>query len=195
MRIPPYLPVSKLSPGMVMRPAEPFFLRPDDYQVVDGDTLRVLAPADRPGVRRDEAFRIRLYSVNTPEKPLKRSSDVALRAAGIDPHADSLGRQAELLVRQVCSGRALFIEPEPGPDGKMTDRFGRLLAHICLSGTAGRNFDTAGAFALGPFLLRRGYAHPMRGKEIPPDVPYTIWQLNLAQKESQAFSAPAVASF
>lgn len=168
---------------MSQRPAEPFFLRPSDYTVVDGDTFRVLAPPDRPGGYRLEAFRIRLYSVNTPEKPLQRGSDESLRRAGVDPHADNLGRQASMFVKGLCENRALFIEPEEGSEGGITDRYGRLLANVCLSGARGPRFDTEGAFSLGPYLIRRGFAATMRGKEVPPDVPYLIWQLNRKQKE------------
>lgn len=195
MRIPPYLPVSRLAPGMIQRPAEPFFLRPRDYRVVDGDTFMVLAPPAEPGARREEAFRIRLYSVDTPEKPLRRGSEESLRCAGIDPHADSPGRQASLLVKALCKGRALYIEPETNRNGQFTDRYGRLLANVCLSGSPGQDFDTEGAYTLGPALMRRGYASPMKGKEVPPDVPYAIWQLNQAQRDQNAFSPDAGPSF
>lgn len=188
MKIPPYLPVSKLTPGMAARPSEAFFLRPRDYRVIDGDTFKVLAPPAARGERREEAFRIRLYSVNTPEKPKRRGSDETLRKAGIDPHANSPGRQASLLVKALCSGRALFVEPVQGDGGRIVDRYGRLLANVSISGAPGQNFNTERAYALGPYLVRRGYAHPMRGKELPPDVPYAIWQLNRAQKDSYEFT-------
>lgn len=195
MRIPPYLPVSKLAPGMVQRPAEPFFLRPQDYRVVDGDTFMVLAPPEQPGARREEAFRIRLFSVDTPEKPLQRGSDESLRKAGIDPHAESPGRQASILVKGLCKDRALYIEPEPNRNGHITDRYGRLLANVCLSGSPGKDFDTEKAFTLGPYLIRHGYAAPMKCKEVPPDVPYAIWQLNQAQKDQNILAPDSGPSF
>ncbi|MBW3243553.1 thermonuclease family protein [Epibacterium sp. DP7N7-1] len=146
-------------------------------------------------MRREEAFRIRLFSVNTPEKPLRRGSEESLRRAGVDPHADSPGRQASLLVKALCKDRALYIEPEANKNGNFTDRYGRLLANVCLSGSRGQDFDTESAYTLGPALVRRGYASPMRGKEIPPDVPYAIWQLNQHQKDQHTFSTGTTLSF
>jgi endonuclease YncB( thermonuclease family) len=190
MKIPPYLPVSKLYEGMVARPSEPFFIQPKDYRVVDGDTIRVLAPSVDGG-RRKEAFRIRLYSVNTPEKPKRRGSEAALERIGINMHEDSPGLQAKALVQSVCQGRALFIEPVKGDEDRITDKYGRLLAHIAISGSVGANFDTEGAYALAPFLVRRGFAHPLRNLDLPPDVPNLIWRLNQDQKQQHDFGGPS----
>ena len=190
MKIPPYLPVSKLSEGMTARPSEPFFIQPRDYHVVDGDTIRILAPSVDGG-RRKEAFRVRLYSVNTPEKPKHRGGEVALARAGINMHEDHHGAQSTKLVKSICEGRALFLEPVVGEEGKITDKYGRLLANIAISGSVGENFDTEGAYALAPFLVRRGYAHPMRDLELPPDVPNLIWQINQDQKREHEFGGPS----
>lgn len=187
---PPYLPTSKLFEGMAARPKQPFFLRPQDYRVVDGDTFAVMTPP-RKGEKRATAFRIRLYSVNAAEKPKPHGRMAALRGAGIDPFMDSPGQQATEYVREICEKRALYIEMEYNREGVCVDDFGRLLANVTVSGSPGATFDLNGAYAIGPHLIRKGHAMPMRGKEVPPDLPLELDAL----RRDMLGEAPSFRSF
>lgn len=181
----PYLRDSELQEGMTERPDKPFFVRPADYKVVDGDTLRILAPM-KDG-RRPEAFRIRFDSVNAGEKPVRTANDEALRMAGIDPHSGSEGAIAKRLMTELCKGRALFVAPVAQPDGDLCDRHGRLLANVWVSGSPNRSFDPEGARSAENFLFERNLANVMKGRALPPQTAPQI-AAALAEREGQAVS-------
>ncbi|MCW3784656.1 thermonuclease family protein [Defluviimonas salinarum] len=176
MKTPPYLRASELHPAMQRRPQVPFFLRPSDYRIVDGDTIMVLARSSA-GAKREEAFRIRLYAVNSPEKPKSHATDSILRSIGIDPREGNPGHAATLYMRALCRGRALFVEPRRNPDGKSVDRYGRLLADVAVSGAPGHDFLADQALAVEPLLYRNGLGVLMQGRMLPPDVPDLVARL------------------
>ena len=194
VQVPPYLKDRELSPLMPDRPRTRFFIRPDQYQVVDGDTIRVLAPGFVEGTKyRNEAFRIRLATVDAQAKPKPSSMDKALMRAGRDPFKSHPGRKATNMVRDLCKGRCLYIEPVIGRDGSRVDVYGRLLADITISGCEGPNFNTHGARALAPQLVQAGLAYKMRGRDIPPVVPLEILALDRQLRFEAKFGAQAEA--
>ena len=177
MIIPPYLDPSRVSPGMAARPRAPFFIRPGDYHVIDGDTIRVLAARVPGAKRREEAFSIRLYTVNSPEKPYRTAGNKTLTSLGLNPLSSSPGERAKLRLREITTNRALLVEPQVNKTGQNRDRFGRLLANVAISGREGAHFTLNGAFAVGPFLLREGLAHMLKDIPLDPIIPDLVGQL------------------
>lgn len=166
MRPPPYLDPGLLSPLMRERPVTPFFVRARDYRVIDGDTIMLLAPKSGAG-RREEAFRIRMFSINAPEKPKKNGFDLMMAGMGLDRHAGSPGRAATRFLSDYLKGRVLLIEPREDA-GRRLDRYGRLLARISASGRASSYFAPEEAISVEHHLLRHGHAVLLDGKP-PPD--------------------------
>ena len=82
-------------------------------KVIDGDTLDIDAP-DRNG----RATRIRLWGVDTPEtvKP--------------DSPVEHFGPEASRFTRELCMGKQVRIELEPGTSSR--GKYGRLLAWVFL---------------------------------------------------------------
>lgn len=192
MIIPPYLDPAKVSPGMAARPRAPFFIRPGDYHVIDGDTIRVLAQAEPGAKRREAAFSIRLFTVNAPEKVYRTAGNKTLKALGIDPLSGSAGEYAKVRLREVSKNRALLVEPQFNKSGQNRDRYGRLLANVAISGREGPNFTLNGSFAIAPFLLREGLAHMLKGVAMDPPVPDLVGQLRThLRAQTAGFSEPS----
>lgn len=167
MIIPPYLRATELKPRMWERPIIPFFLRPQDYRVVDGDTLKVLAAAPR-GERRQDAFRIRFASVDAPEKPWTFSSDTILENLGINPNPDHGFSRVTEALREMIKDRVLLIEPYKDPRHKETkDGYGRLLAHVSVSAVPGDLFVPDGAFNVEHVMLEQGLVRPLKDRQVP----------------------------
>lgn len=168
MIIPPYLRATDLKPRMWERPVIPFFLRPQDYRVVDGDTIKVLAAAPR-GERRPDAFRIRFASVDAPEKPWVFSGDKILEELGVNPNPDDTFSRVTEALREMISDRVLLIEPYDDPRHKGTkDGYGRLLAHVSVSGEPGHLFVPDGAFNVEHVMLHQGLVMSLKDREVPP---------------------------
>lgn len=191
MIAPPYLREQDLHPDMNRRPSTGFFLKAGDFRVVDGDTFAVLAPGVERG-RRPIAFKIRLNSVNTPEMPTTVPQQKILIELGLDPHSGHPGSESTKAVRKICEGRAIYVEPAKGGDGKFTDRYGRLLASICVSGSPGKLFDANGAIPLENWLLSSGHGHQMEGRRAPSGVPLVISRLLKEIREGAAPDGPRI---
>lgn len=167
MIIPPYLRAADLKPRMWDRPIIPFFVKPDDYRVVDGDTIKLLAAAPR-GEKRQEAFRVRFASVDAPEKPWMNGGDRILETIGVQPHPDHPFARITNAVKRMTEGRVLLIEPVQDPKRQENrDTYGRLLAHISVSGAPGPLFVPEGAFNIEHVMLQRGLARPMKDRQVP----------------------------
>lgn len=181
----PYLRAEQLSAKMTRRPQVPFFLRSSDYAVIDGDTLRVMAPKMPDDKGRPEAFSIRFRSVAAPEKPVRQMTDAIFRSAGIEPWAENPGILSKTALKSLLKGHALLIEP------RGADRHGRLLADIAVSGSAGRDFDLNGARSVEHVMLLRKMVAPFRGDvPLPPVVP----ELLLRLREQMTGADPALPS-
>ena len=168
MRPPPYLDPELLRPQMRERPVTPFFVRPRDYRVIDGDTIMLLAPKAGNG-RREEAFRIRMFSINAPEKPKKNGLDLMMAGMGLDRHAASPGRAATRFLTDYLKGRVILVEPR-ADEGRRLDRYGRLLARVSASGRASAYFAPEAAVSVEHHLLRNGHAVLLEGKPPPEAV-------------------------
>jgi len=168
MIIPPYLRATDLKPRMWERPVIPFFVRPQDYRVVDGDTIKLLAAAPR-GERRQDAFRIRFASVDAPEKPWMFSGDKILETLGVDPNPDHGFSRITDALRNMIADRVLLIEPYQDPRHKDTkDGHGRLLAYVSASGDTGNLFVPDGAFNVEHVMLEQGLVRPLKDRQVPP---------------------------
>ena len=173
---PPYLRTDKLEPGTTLRPRTAFFLRPSDYKVVDGDTISILSPPGENG-KREEIFSVRFPNINAPEKVYKREDDAILSQMGYKLNSGHPGTRATEEAKKALAGRALFIEPVTDRDGLNTDRHGRLIGGVTVSGSVGRDFDCANAFDIERHMVRSGNANLMRGKELPSGIPLLIDRL------------------
>ena len=173
---PPYLRTDRLEPGTTLRPRTAFFLRPSDYRVTDGDTISVLAPRGEDG-KRQQIFAVRVPNVNAPEKVYKREDDAFLSEAGYAMNSGHPGSRATEAAKKCLAGRALYIEPVTDKDGLNTDRHGRLIGGLTVSGSVGRDFDCTNAFDFERHMVREGHANIMRGKELPNGVPLLIDRL------------------
>lgn len=178
MRMPAYLQEQFLYAGMRELPRRPFIVKPGRYSVIDGDTFSIRFP------RRDgfdgmvEAFRVRFCSVNAAEKPPRRQDDAQMRALGIDLYANDPGELATRKLRELCKGRALlFVFPDNEEEFKH-DRFRRVLAEVCVSGSPGEEFDLTGSSSLQYEMYRAGRAIPLPGSRIPPSWPEYLHQLD-----------------
>lgn len=167
MIIPPYLQATDLTHRMLERPIIPFFVFPGDYRVVDGDTIKILAAAPR-GEKRQEAFRIRFASVDAPEKPWASSGDRILESLGFNPNPDHSFSRITDALKSMVEGRALLIEPFNDPKKKATrDGYGRLLAHVTVSGEPGRLFVPYGAYSVEHVMLQKGLVRQMKDNPVP----------------------------
>jgi endonuclease YncB( thermonuclease family) len=164
MTIPTWLRASDLKPGRGELPRAPFFLAPRDRIAVDGDTFAVLGGRDGSG-KRGTSFRIRLASIDTPERSKDFSGDRILRRIGIDPHPASPGDQAMRRMQSLVDGRVILVEPEWN-EGSNADHYGRLLARVSVSGSVGKGFDLRGAFDLERRLVEIGHARILPGKSL-----------------------------
>lgn len=173
---PPYLRTDRLEPGTTLRPRTSFFLRPSDYRVTDGDTIAVLAPPGKNG-RREQIFAIRVPNVNAPEKVYKRQDDEFLEKLGYRLNSGHPGTRATEAAKKCLAGRALYIEPVTDKDGLNTDRYGRLIGGLTVSGSPGRSFDCTNAFDFERHMVTKGHANLMKGKELPNGVPLLIDRL------------------
>lgn len=160
---PAYLRPASLSPDMVRRPRQAYFVRPADYRVVDGDTLRILAPAGPADINRPEAFRIRFRSIAAPEKPKPQMTDILLEQLGIDAWSGHPGVAAKTYLRNILKGHCILVEPM----GR--DRYGRTLADISVSGSPGAQFDLVGARSVEWMMKDAGLVGSFSAdQELPP---------------------------
>lgn len=150
-----------------------FFLAPDEYGVIDGDTIYVDTLVENGGHLR---FKIRFSSTNAPEMPVKRMTDDFLMEMGIDPHASNPGSRAATIMHGAMAGRPVFVVPAVQQDGSSLDRYGRLLADIYISGPDPtpeeerpdtKGFDLDGYVSASRLIFEAGYAELMPGKTLP----------------------------
>ncbi|MCE6959640.1 hypothetical protein LAZ40_11485 [Cereibacter sphaeroides] len=181
MIFPPYLRATELSPGMWERPDIPFVLSASDVRVIDGDTLSVLAAPARGERKREEAFRIRFFSIDTPEKPKVLGPDRVMEEIGIELYPGNQAAVASATLRNMVKDRALLVEPVVDPKtGLARDRFYRLLAHVSVSGARGDLFVPEGAFCAERRLYDTGLGRLMPKRELPPQVSSLTHQLRQA---------------
>ena len=166
--IPVTLRPEDLAPGMLERPDIPFFASPGVYSIVDGDTIRLRTMPDADGVRH-EAFRLRLEGINAPELLKKSMFDVVLNVAGPDEKRYGPGEKARDKLREICAGRVILIDPVIEHDNPKSDKYGRLLARVCVSGSKGKAFDLTGAYSIEAALLVHGLVKPM-GDHVAPSL-------------------------
>lgn len=158
--IPVTLRPELLAPAMLERPDIPFLVDPKTYSVVDGDTIRLRTLPDADGVRH-EAFRVRLSGVNAPELLKKSMFDVVLNVAGPDEKRYGPGEKARDKLREICAGRMILINPIIEDDNPKTDKYGRLLGQVCVSGSKGNAFNLTGAHSVEAAMLIYGLVKPM----------------------------------
>ncbi|MEP3667728.1 MAG: thermonuclease family protein [Roseibium sp.] len=150
----------------------PFFVRPRDYSVIDGDTIRILAPKGPMDKWRPEAFSVRFRSIAAPEKPKPEMTDKIMKSVGIDPHADNAGIIAKNALKDLLKGRCLMIEP------KGADRYKRTLGDISASGTPGKSFDLNNAFSVEQRMIDGGIVTRFSNEEeLPPYYSYALKDL------------------
>lgn len=175
--LPPLYSEHNLTQNMY-HPRQPFFIGPRDYFVIDGDTIMALGRLTRShqllhGDRRPEAFRIRHRAIAAAEKPQYTMGERQLMKVGIDAHENHPGMIATKTLRRMCRNRVLFIEPS----GR-TDKYGRMLADIAVSGAPGSSFELDGAIGTEYEMLRRHAAEPFSSEErLPPPVPRILERL------------------
>lgn len=178
MMIPPYLRAEELVPNMRERPDIPFFVRPRDYRIVDGDTIRLLSPQwDSERKKRFEAFRIRFPHIDAPELPWPRLTDNILKRAGIEPNKGNAGLAATAYLRKICADRCLLIIPQMDATGPKCDRYHRLIASVIVSGAPGADFDLTGAYDVEHHMYRKGHAQMQAGHDLPPAYPVILENL------------------
>lgn len=150
----------------------PFFLAPDEYGVIDGDTLWVDTRLEDGG---ELKFKIRLSAIDTPEMPVARMTDDFLASMGIDVHEANPGMMATRMLREAMAGMPILVSPAP-QQGRPLDRHGRLLADVYFSGPSPlpeqlspdtKGFDTDGYQNVSRYMFARGLAQLMPGMALP----------------------------
>lgn len=175
--IPQYLDSEDILPKMVMRPSEPFLVRPYFYSIVDGDTFRIRTPVLEDG-KRHESFRIRLTSIDTPELRKPSLFDPVLAAGGYDPFRDGPGEMAREYLRKICERRVILVHPRLDDAGRAAqDRYGRMLAQVTISGIPSPLFRLNGAFSCEKALFDAGMAQVLEGETLPPAQPEILDQI------------------
>jgi endonuclease YncB( thermonuclease family) len=151
-----------------------FLLRPGHFSVIDGDTIWAMTNTNKDNgdfnQRQKKSFGIRFRSIAAPEKPKGRATDRTLKAAGIDPHWDSAGKKATELLKMYLDDRALLVQPT----GRI-DRYGRMLADMCVVPYTRSEPDLGRAMSLEQLMLVQGTVNPFR-KEIPPPLHPVIYE-------------------
>ena len=175
---------------MTVLPNQAFLVRPDTYTIIDGDTFRIRTPVLADG-KRHEAFRIRLCSIDTPELRKPTLFDQVLRAGGFDPMHDGPGEAARDFLRALCRGRVILVAPDDG-DGvrPQTDRYGRLLAQVCVSGAPGRLFRLDGARSVEHELFQAGLASTYPDRWLPACEPSILSRIREALDRDAGPAAP-----
>jgi endonuclease YncB( thermonuclease family) len=143
---------------------QPFLLRPGNFAVIDGDTIWAWAnnTSSFSSKKRECAFSMRFRSIAAPEKPVRRATDSALKAAGIDPYWDSAGKKATDLLKTYLDGRALLVLPTGD-----VDKYGRMLCDMAVVPYTGADPDLSRAVSLEVLMLQQGVVSPFR-QESPP---------------------------
>lgn len=178
--IPPYLDSEELSPRMTVLPNQAFLVRPDTYTIIDGDTFRIRTPVLADG-KRHEAFRIRLCSIDTPELRKNTLFDQVLRAGGFDPFHDGPGEAARDFLRALCRKRVILVTPDFDDHGRpRSDRYGRLLAQVCVSGAPGSLFRLDGARSIEHALFQAGLASTYPDRWLPACEPTILSRIREA---------------
>ena len=138
-------------------PRKPFVLDPEDYRIIDGDTLATSWPPQ--GLR----MAIRFNTVDAPE--IQHSFDPGAPAAGITHRTDHQGAAATDYFKAMADDRALLIWPTNSIDsGQRADMYGRLTAYIFVSGAPGPQFDFSGCFDIERSMLEAGHARTIPGR-------------------------------
>lgn len=145
---------------------QPFIMRPRDYYVTDGDTITFLSSELDERDRRRPEFRIRLQSVNAPERSREKRDAVGqfLYALGRDPEKYAPGHKSHQEAIILTKGCCLLVIPSVT---RAKDDKGRLLADIYVSGLPGSGFTFDDAFSLDRVLLKTGFVTARPGQEIP----------------------------
>lgn len=148
--------IQPIPPGY---PTQPFVIHPRDAYVIDGDTIaaRVRVPSSIEPLK----IRIRLRSVMAPEMPKDALGDDILREVGVDNRIGHPGFVSRDALRDLLTGRAIFVEPRGG------DRYGRLLADVAASGDMSGAFEPRGSFSVEHELLRLNMVSQFPGEELP----------------------------
>lgn len=150
-----------------------FFLAPNEYWVVDGDTLSV-GTYNEHGARL--RFRIRLSSTNAPEMPRPEMTDDFWQKNGIDPNVDCPGARAARILTEAMAGRPILVVPAVQQNSNVIDRFNRLLADVYFSGPnhvpeasspETKGFDFEGYQNVSRFMFAAGQCRLMPGKSLP----------------------------
>lgn len=175
----PYARPEHLRAGMLdALPRRPFFVRASDYQIVDGDTLRVLSGERDENNRRKEAFRIRFASVNAPELSKGAPADAALRAVGLSFFPNNPGEVARREMVDLLKDKAILVEPVGA------DRYQRCLAHVTASGSPGRLFDLTGAFSIERILFQKNLVTLQPGSfDVPAETPAILAAIGKDDRE------------
>ena len=180
MMFPPYIRSAELFAGMSERPDIPFFISPSDYRVVDGDTLRVVTK------KGEEAFRIRFFSMDTPEPPKLLGVDRVMQDIGLDLYPGNPASLARDAILELTRDRALLVEPQVDPKTNMPlDKFRRLLAHVAISGAPGELFVPEGARSLEYALFQKGLARLMKNRPMPEPVPSLVLRMRDAIEDAK----------
>ena len=169
-------------------------LRPDDYKIIDGDTIKVIVPLRPDDNFAQQAFSIRLRSIAAPEKHKPQLTDQILKDVGIDPWERHPGKMASDALKQICRRKTLLIEP------RGVDDYGRLLADVTTSGSRGQMFDLEGAKSVEHQMLELRVVTPFSSDvTLPPHVPLIVLEmrddLKLVTRETAIKNEPASYEF
>lgn len=140
-------------------PTQPFVVHPRNVYVLDGDTIsvRVTSPSSVEPLR----LRVRLRSVIAPEMPKDALGDDILREVGIDNRIGHPGFVSRDALRDLLTGRAIFVEPRGG------DKYGRLLADVAASGDLSGAFEPKDSFSVEHELIRLRMVSQFPGEDLP----------------------------
>ncbi len=161
----------------------PFFLAPDEYGVIDGDTLYVDTYTERHARLR---FRIRLSSTDAPGAPTDQMTDSFWLKRGVDPNRDCPGARAAGKLSEALKGKPILIVPAIQQNEKVLDRYGRLLADVYFSGpnpvvekepSDTKGFDFNGYQNVSRFMFAAGQCRLMAGKALPSPTHPVLEQL------------------
>lgn len=154
-------------------PKRTFCLKPENYRVVDGDTIAVTESraGNTPG---RVAFRIRFSNVNAPEMPALGHDYYSMLKHGVNIHSGNYGMEAKLRLQEICKGRALFVCPGQLGDDFGMDHHKRLLADVCVSGGKGPLFEPIGAKSLQHIMLQENHVRILDGYVMPDEVPHEL---------------------
>lgn len=129
----------------------PFWLSPDMYYVIDGDTI---------GLKGPEKISFRFRSIAAPETTKYSKEAKAMGREGFPLDAGTPGWESREQLKRFTDGRNIGIVPS----GKM-DKYGRVIADICVYPTLeSKDYE---AISLERAMIARGVAQRFGDEPLP----------------------------